>query len=47
MGVASGGRGDGDHDVDREGLQRWFDAAAAGAAGELRGAASPLHKNER
>ena len=46
-GAASRGRGVGDQDVHRGGLQRRLDAAAAGFAGELRGAASPLHKKTR
>ena len=46
-GAASGGRGDGDPDVNWEGLQRRFDAAAAVVAGELRGAASPVHKKTK
>ena len=46
-GAASGGRGDGNPDVDWEGLQRHFEAAAAGVASELRGPASPLHKKTK
>ena len=45
--MASGGRGDGNPNVDGEGLQRRFNAAAAGSPASSVEVASPLHKKTK
>ena len=46
-GVSSRGESIFAHDIGGSVLQRWGVAVAASLAGELRGAASPLHKKRR